>query len=66
MTACNSRSSARLKAFRAMTFSAADHFKSWIAVPAPKGARLGTLVNIPVLQCGILPPALAAEKAGFP
>jgi hypothetical protein len=33
-----------LKAFRAMTFSAADHLKSWIAVPAPKGARLGTLV----------------------
>ena len=37
----------RLKAFRAMTFSVADHFKSCIAVPAPAGTRLGKNLSTP-------------------
>jgi len=44
MTDCNSRSSARWKAFRAMTFSAGDHFRSPISVPALGIARLDKLV----------------------
>jgi hypothetical protein len=45
MTDCNSRPSARLKVFRAMTFSAGDHFRFPISVPALGVARLDRLVK---------------------
>jgi hypothetical protein len=47
-----------------MTFSAADHFKSPIAVP-DEGARLGKLVMFRPSYAAILPPALVRRKTGF-
>jgi hypothetical protein len=63
MTPCNSRSSARLKAFRAMIFSAADHFKSCIGVP--EGARLGKLVIFRSSKAAFYLRPLSAEKRDF-
>src|SRR5271168_47918 len=65
MTACNSRSRARLKAFRAMPFSAADHFKSCVAVPAPEGGRLGRLVIFRSSKAAFYLGPLIAEKRVF-
>jgi hypothetical protein len=60
-----SRPAATLKAFRAMTFSDAHHFKECIAVPTAVGARLGKLPmsrfsDTASYRC------LRSWKAGFP
>jgi hypothetical protein len=52
-----------LKAFRAMIFSAADHFKSCIGVP--EGARLGKLVIFRSSKAAFYLRPLSAEKRDF-